>query len=184
METFLQHRKPLTMDENSEVQNQVEKLEHQRTILLRLLNNHQESTRKFKNIIANGQKKHNQIWVEITTEMRQTENQVKLLLDTILDKSWNSSEVNEIMTENVEIPDYVFRHADIELYNDKERKFIMDTLTKFEFSEEYSVPTKTVKETYKELGYSEDVVNAMRPRVFLDDVWEKGAKNVKFMRRV
>ena len=68
------------------------------------------------------------------------------------------------------------------MYNDKERKFLEDTLKAFTFSEEYTSPSKIVKEIYKGLGYSSDQVDNMRPRVFQDNVWGKGMKDVLYIK--
>ena len=136
LETFLHHTKPPSIEETNEAQNQVERLEYQRTIVLRLLQSHQDSTRKFKNVISNSKKKSDQIWAEITTEMREAENQVKLLLETILDSTILTSNEDDDMQQQQTLPDYLFRHTDINMYNDKEREFIMDTLKYFKVSED------------------------------------------------
>jgi hypothetical protein len=173
METFLNHRKPLTVDESNEAKAQLERFELQHSILLRLIQNHQEATRKFKNTMANAKKRTDQIWIELTAEMREAENQVKLLVETLVSNTTETSG---------QVPDYVFTNTDLNMYNEKERKFVEDTLDNFDFSEDYAIGTKQIKEIYKGLGYSEDVVNALRPRVFLEDVWEKGKKEVRYIR--
>ncbi len=173
---------PQEVDEETQVQHQLQQFEQQKTLLLRLLQNHQDSMRKFKNAIVNAKKKSDQIWVELTTEMREAEHQVKLLLETVIDSTISSS--NETVSEeSIELPSYVFRHTDISFYTEKERKFVLDTHSIFEISEEYSIPSKQVKELYKELGYGEEAINSMRSRIFVEDVWEKGKKEVKYMRR-
>jgi hypothetical protein len=70
------------------------------------------------------------------------------------------------------------------MYNDKERKFIEDTRKAFIFSESYSTPSKIVKDIYKDLGYSEDTVNTMRPKIFNVNVWEKGKTTVVGMKKL
>jgi len=185
METFLQYKKPVEKEDPTIAQYQIERFEYQRTILLRLLQNHQESTRKFKNTMVNARKKNDQIWIDLKVGMDESEHQVKLLIETLLDTSVTSTEVpNTAEQLQLQIPSYVFRHTDISLYNEKERKFLELTLKHFKFSEDYSSPAKTVKEIYKELGYSEDAVTAMRPRIFVDDVWEKGKKEVKYIQKI
>ena len=183
IETFLQYRKPASMEESNEAQHQVERLEFQRTVVLRLLKNHQESTRKFKNVIANAKKKNDQLWAELTTEMREAENQVKLLLETILDSSMLSSDTYEEDVE-MKLPDYIFRHTDINLYNDKEQKFLRDTMKLFKISEEYSTPSKAVRDIYKENGYSDHAIDSLRYRIFTDDAWEKGKNIVKYLKKI
>ena len=183
LETFLHHKNPIDKEDSTIAQYQIERFEYQRTILLRLLQNHQESTRKFKNTMVNARKKNEQIWVDLKVGMDEAEHQVKLLIETLLDTSVNSTELSTIK-ESIQIPSYVFRHTDIALYNDKERKFLMDTLKYFEFSEDYTSSAKSIKEVYKELGYNEDTVTSMRPRIFLDEVWEKGKKEVKYIKKI
>jgi len=175
METFINNRKPLTIEENTESQQQIEHLNLQRTIVLRLLQNHYDSTRKFKNTLANAKKRSDEIWTSLTVEMRESEHQVKLLLETIHDNTKTTSATNEL-------PDYIFCHNTLSMYNDKERKFIEDTLKAFTFSEEYSSSSKTVRDIYKSLGYSEDTVNSMRPKIFTEASWGKGKTIVNYMK--
>ena len=177
MEVFLINKKPATVDEESNAKIQLENFEYKRSVLLRLLKNHEDSTRKFKNVMNNAKKKNDQIWVELTTEMRETEYQVKLLLETLLDK-----DVEETVEKEVVLPEYVFRETNISMYNEREKTFIMDTLKGFTFSEEFSISTKNVKDIYKTLGYSEDSVNKLRIRVFSETAWGKGKTTVMGMK--
>jgi len=68
------------------------------------------------------------------------------------------------------------------MYNDKERKFIEDTCKAFTFSEEYSSSSKTIKEIYKALGYTEGAVDTMRPKIFNDEFWGKGVTSIHGMK--
>jgi len=167
--------------EEHEAVRQLERFEAQRTILLRLLNNHQEFIRKFKNSIANAKKKSEQQWLELASDLREAEHQVKLLIETFLDKSFTGKDKDA--TESSQLPNFVFTHTDLAMYGEKERQFIQDTLSIFEFDEDVIMNSKMVKDFYKELKYSEDQVNAMRPRVFVEGVWEKGSKEVRFFKR-
>jgi hypothetical protein len=175
METFINNRKPLTLEENTESQQQIEHLNLQRTIVLRLLQNHYDSTRKFKNTLANAKKRSDEIWTGLTVEMRESEHQVKLLLETIQDNTKPESSTTEL-------PVYIFRHTTLSMYNDKERKFIEDTRKIFTFSEEYNSSSKTVKEIYKTIGYNEGVVDSMRPKIFNDNFWGKGVTSIQGMK--
>lgn len=168
METFINYRKPLSIEESTDTQMQIEHFELQRTIVLRLLQNHQESTRRFKNTLANAKKRSDEIWTGLVVEMREAEHQVKLLLETMLDNSMSEK------TKSTELPDYIFSNTNITMYNEKERKFIEDTCKAFIFSEDYSTTSKCVKEIYKNLGYSEDTVNNMRHKIFTETMWGKG----------
>jgi len=170
METFINNRKPLSIEESTESQQQIEHLNLQRTIVLRLLQNHYDSTRKFKNTLANAKKRSDEIWTGLTVEMRESEHQVKLLLETIQD--------NTKAETTTELPCYIFRHTTLSMYNDKERKFIEDTRKVFTFSEEYSCSSKTIKEVYKNMGYTDGAVDNMRPKIFNDEVWGKGVTTI------
>ena len=167
--------------EEHEAVKQVERFEAQRTIMLRLLNNHQEFMRKFKNSIANAKKKSEQQWNELASDLREAEHHVKLLLETMLDKSFTGKEREE--TSSGQLPSYVFQHTDLEAYGEKERQFVVDTIALFDFDDEAIMTAKIVKDCYKELKYSEEQVNALRPKVFAEGVWEKGSKDVRFFKR-
>jgi hypothetical protein len=173
MESFINNRKPLTIEETNESQEMIEHLKYQQTIQLRLIQNHHETMKGLKNDIANGKKRMDQFWIDFTVRVKDAEHQVKLMLETIKEPSKH---------DNVELPDYIFCHNSLSMYNDKERKFIEDTLKVFTFSEEYSSPSKTVRDIYKSLGHSEDTVNSMRPKIFTEASWGKGKTIVNYMK--
>jgi uncharacterized protein YukE len=184
METFLQLRDKYKQEGTavSAAEQQIERFELQRSILLKLLQNHQESTRKFKNTIQNAKKKQEQIWLEIGIDMRESEHQVKLLLETLLEVNSSSVEEQDVKSADY-LPSYVFRIHDSSLCNEKERKFLKDLLTYFTVEEEASSPKKELKDVLKPLGYSEDAVNKYCERLLLEDVWEKGKQKVKHLQR-
>lgn len=157
--------------------------EQQRKSLLKVLQSHEEQTRKMKNTLLNAKKKHEQSWIEIMGDMRESEHSVKLLVETMLHFTIDDSDDEEADTEKAPtLPGYIFRQTDLKLFTEKERKFIQQTLEYFEFNEDYKVQTKDAKEIYKMLGYSDEALNTMRTRVLQDDVWERGKKEIKYMR--
>ena len=189
LEIFLQRRPSidkLDSGEDDQMKQKLSRFEQQRTVLLRLLQHHTDTIRSFKNTVLNAKKKQEQIWTEITTEIRQTEHNVKLLLETFLDTDMDSSKIEETpeleIVEKDIIPGYVFRHTEWTLYNERERKFLRDSLKTFEFSQDYSCSTKIIKDTYKSMGYTNDFVDSMRSNVFSESAWEKGKKEVKYMK--
>lgn len=188
IETFLGLREK-QMEHGEEVsaaELQVERFEIQRTIILKLLQNHQESTRKFKNTLMNAKKKQEQIWLELGVEMRESEHQVKLILETLLDVKGCTETVIEhtsSSSDKIILPSYVFRNTDIMTYNEKERKFLKDILSVMEFGDDYTCTKKELKDAMKTLGYTEDAVNKYCERYFLEDVWEKGKQKVKYLQR-
>lgn len=189
LEVFLLYRanKAAAEDGDSEARLQVHVLEQQRSILLRLVQNHQRATAKFKNTLVNAKKKSDQIWLDLTTEMRETEHQVKLLLETLLEVSSNGNQADPAAAEFEQnehsslLPSYIFKHTELFQYSEKQRKFIQDMLNLVEPGEEYSVPKKDLKEGLKSAGYSEDMVTKYAEQVFQEDVWGKG-KQVKYFR--
>ena len=187
LEVFLLYRasKAAVEDGDSEARLQVHVLEQQRSILLRLVQNHQRATSKFKNTLVNAKKKSDQIWLDLTTEMRETEHQVKLLLETLLEvTSPTDAAIAEIEADEQtpSLPEYIFKHTELFQYSEKQRKFIQDLLKIVEPGEEYSIAKKDLKECLKSSGYSEDAVTKFVEQVFQEDVWGKG-KMVKFFRQ-
>jgi hypothetical protein len=181
METFLLLReKHAPITNVSLAEQQVERFEIQRTILLKLVQNHQESMRKFKNTIQNAKKKQEQIWLEIGIDMREADHQVKLLLETLFDVNSTAEQEEQVET----LPSYVFRITDLSMYNEKERKFVKDLLAKFTIEEDASCPKKELKDVLKPLGYSDEAVSKYCERFLLEDVWEKGKMKVKYFKKV
>jgi hypothetical protein len=190
IETFLLYKDKTNTkgEEATAAEYQVEKFEIQRTILLKLLQSHQESIRKFKNTIQNAKKKQEQIWLEIGTDMREAEHQVKLILETLLDLNScvDEKEEDEIQSVNNELPhlpSYVFRNTDFMYYTEKERIFLKNLLTQFDIGEEYTCTKKELKDVLKPLGYSEETVNKQCERFFLEHVWGKGKQKLQYFKK-
>ncbi len=170
------------MAEETRAQRQIERFEQQRATILKVLQVHEEQTRKMKNTLMNAKKKHEQSWLDIMAEMRECEHRVKLLLETICEASIDVEEASGAESLDTAIPGYVFRYTDLSMYSEKERKFVMDLTEYFEFSEDYKSTTMAVKEVLTSLKYTEDQINSLRERVFQEDVWPKGKKEVRYMR--
>lgn len=173
-------------DDDTKAARQVQRFEQQRQIIVKLLKAHADQVKDFKNTIMNAKKKAEQHWTEILADMNECTHRVKMILETILEATIEDSPEDALAADEVQkvdIPSYIFRHADLSLYSDKERKFMLDTLRIFEFNEDYKISTKDLKDLYKQNGYAEDVVTAMRPRIFTEDAWDKGKKEVKYLRK-
>ena len=174
-----------TSDSNqdeSRAERQLELFQQQRKTVLKVLQSHEEQTRKMKNTLLNAKKKHEQSWIEIMSEMRDCEHRMKLLIETMFEFSIEEDTDADTDTDLSSLPGYVFRTTDIAMCTEKERKFLEDTCKHFDFHEDYKVSTKDAKEVYKKLGYSEDALTTMRTRLFQEDVWERGKKEIKYMR--
>lgn len=183
LEIFLKSMKPASFQgqvDESVAQRQLEFFEQHRKAMLKVIQNHEEQMRSMKNVLVNAKKKQEQSWLEIMGEMREAEHKVKLLLETLMDFSLDEDDNED--TKAVVLSPFVFRHTDIALFSEKERKFIQDTLQYFEIGEDYKVHTKDAKEIYKALGYTDESLTLMRTRVLQDDVWERGKKEIKYMR--
>jgi hypothetical protein len=166
------------------------RLEDVSSVLLILIRNHQLAMNKFKNLLAIHKKKNEQMWVELTTEHKEAENQVRLLMDTLVDGTKDGNELTDDTTHakslstlsdaELQIPDYVFKHTNLSLYNERERKFVRDCNELFIFDSTSSAKSVDVKTALIKKSWTEDSINTMRERVFLEDVWGKGKKEVKY----
>ena len=165
------------------------RLEDVTSVLLILIRNHQVAMNKFKNLLAIHKKKNEQMWVELTTEHKEAENQVRLLMDTLVDGTKDVNDLTENTTHttslshidtDLQIPDYVFKHTNLSLYNERERRFVKDCMELFMFDTTSAAKSVDVKTGLIKKNWSEDAINTMRERVFVEDVWGKGKKEVKY----
>jgi hypothetical protein len=182
LETFLHHRAAATQvghqDEETATRQLVERFEAHRGVVMRLLKKHEEATRRFKNTILNAKKKSESIWLDIMTEMREAESNVKLLIETMLEL-----DSEEEQTINQTLPPYLFRNTEQALYSQKERK-CLEELVKCgaEFHEDYSMPKKDLREALKGCGHTDDVLGKLLEQLFTEDAWNKGKPLVKYVR--
>lgn len=185
LETFLHHHAAASVQtskqsEESATRQLVERFESHRGVVMRLLKKHEEATRRFKNTILNAKKKSESIWLDIMTEMREAESNVKLLLETMLELDAEDSASGPAPAT---LPPYLFRNTDQALYAQKERK-CLEELFKCgaEFDEEYSMTKKDLREALKGCGYTEDVLGKLLEQLFTEDAWNKGKPLVKYVR--
>jgi hypothetical protein len=180
LEMFLKRRmseRPKTEHEEESLQTletRLGRIEANRAILQRLIQNHIDVMRKYKASVMNAKKKSDAIWADVLAGVKDAEHGVSLILSTLLD--------DEKQVEEIELAPFLFKHTDIAMYDEKQRAFIETTLALFEIGEEYKVTAKEVKEAYKTRGYSEGVVDGFRGTVLLEAAWEKGKKDVRGMR--
>ena len=184
LETFLHHRAVATQtsethtDSDTKAKQLVERFESHRGVVMRLLKKHEEATRRFKNTILNAKKKSESIWLDIMTEMREAESNVKLLIETMLEL-----DAEEEHSDNQTLPPYLFRNTDQALYSQKERK-CLEELVKCgaEYNEDYSMPKKDLREALKGCGHTDDVLGKLLEQLFTEDAWNKGKPLVKYVR--
>jgi len=171
-------------DSESEAAMQVARFTLQRSMLLKLLNAHYESTRKCKHTMVNAKKKHDQIWLELEGELRKSEHEVKLLLETLLDTEQSDDQQEITQQEQLTLPEFVFRTTDLMTYSEKEKQFLKDFCANFTFDTTYSCAKKEVKDSLKPLGYSDETVTKFCERFLLEDVWEKGRQKLKYVQKI
>jgi hypothetical protein len=187
-QTFLSYKETQKMgsgDDETLSKRLLDRFEHHRGIMLKLLKKHEESTRKFKNTIAHSKKQMDQTWQTISVEMREAENSVKLLLETMMEiptAETIQEEEEEVKEEQQELPEYVFRHTDLAMYTSKERKFVEQMLGLLEFGDELSILKKDLKELFKPYKYSDETISRFFEQVLMEDAWNKGGQKVRFMR--
>jgi hypothetical protein len=186
LETFLQlkdSQSTIPDTAGSEAEAKLERFETQRTMILKLLQHHQENTRIFKNNLQNAKKKQEQIWNDLSVDMLKAEHDIKLLLETLLDVHGSKDTTSDSTEQPLLLPSYIFYKTDLAMYNDKERKFLQILLDQFTCEEEASCTKKELKDVMKPMGYSDELVNKYCERFFLENVWEKGKKSFKCLRR-
>lgn len=184
LETFLHHRTAATTqaasDTDTDTKQLVERFESHRGVVMRLLKKHEEATRRFKNTILNAKKKSESIWLDIMTEMREAESNVKLLLETMLELD---TDEDTKQTDGQTLPHYLFRNTDQALYSQKERKCLEELMKcGAEYHEDYSMPKKDLREALKGCGHTDDVLGKLLEQLFTEDAWNKGKPLVKYVR--
>jgi hypothetical protein len=166
----------------------LERFEEHRQIVLRLLKDHEEKTRAFRNVIMNAKKKSEGIWTEISVEITKAEHSISLLLSTLLNvpKESDISVIEDIddSEETFVLPAFVFRNTELIFYNETQKKFIKDLFTIFEVDNDMktTITKKELKEKLKSLQYTDDTSSKLFEQVLLDDVWNKGKQTVKYLK--
>lgn len=154
----------------------LKELEDKISVILILARNHQTTVTKFKNLMNVHKKKHEQMWLELLTELREAENQVKLMMESLL--GGNSSATLTSISNG--LPLFIFRSETLSSFSEREQKFITDCMNLFTFNESQNMKAVDVKSCLGKLGWSEDQITLMRERVFQENVWIKGRKDVNF----
>ena len=151
----------------------VKQLEEKTSIILILVKNHMVTMTKFKNLMTIHKKKNEQMWLELTSELRESENQVRLMIETLIEES-------KVTKPNQEIPPYIFKYTDINQYADSHKRFISDCLDLFTFQDGQVTKTTEIKSLLGKRGWTDEQITQIREDVFVNDVWTKGKKEVKY----
>lgn len=176
LEVLVSRQNKVISQEKQEESEKQKALEERLQVLLILIRNHQGTVNRLKNLMNIHKKKHDQMWLELTTEFREAENQTRLCMEAVTDQGTGTLEHTAET-----LPEFVFKHQNLSLYNEKERKFIQTCQTLFEMSEEATSKSVEIKSALQKEGWSEDSIVALRERVFQEDVWVKGKKDVKYL---
>jgi hypothetical protein len=153
---------------------------------VRLLKDHEEKTKAFRNVIMNAKRKSEGIWTEIMAEIAKAESSVALVLTTLLAAPKLEDEDVAEDAQAPELPSYVFRNTDFIFYNAAQVKFIRDVLERFtiEADGKLAVSKKELKEALKDAGYTDDASSKLFEQVLLEDVWDKGKQKVRYFKRI
>jgi hypothetical protein len=183
-ETLIDYKSKTQKDNSQEntIKDITERFENHRNVMMKLLKKHEEYMRKFRNTIINAKKKSEQIWLDLGVDMREAENSVKLLLDTMLEIPENSVSTENSENKTVNLPGFIFKMVDFQLYSKKDQKFIKTLCDLLDFGEEYSMFKKDLKESLKQYGYSDDASGKVLEQILREDVWEKGKQKVNYIR--
>jgi hypothetical protein len=184
LETFLHYRTTATtsntQSETSEAKELTERFENHRGLMMRLLKKHEDAMRRFRNTVLNAKKKSESIWLDIMTEMREADANVKLLIETMLELETSESAIPSPSSKT--LPNYVFRYNDLALYGQKERRCVEEILRLAEFDDEYTTPKKELREALKDCGYTEETLGKALEQIFTEDAWNKGKIHVKYIK--
>ena len=174
-------------DGNDAAKRLLERFEEHRQIVMRLLKDHEEKTKAFRNVIMNAKRKSEGIWTEIMAEIAKAESSVALVLTTLLAAPKMEEEADtDAIEEAPELPSFVFRNTDFIFYNPTQAKFIRDVLARFtiETDAKTAIGKKELKDGLKEAGYTDDSASKLFEQVLLADVWDKGKQKVRYFKRI
>jgi hypothetical protein len=101
-------------------------------------------------------------------------------VNDLTENTTHSISLSHLVDTDLQIPDYVFKHTNLSLYNERERRFVKDCMELFMFDTTSAAKSVDVKTALIKKNWSEDAINTMRERVFVEDVWGKGKKEVKY----
>ena len=172
-------------DHDDSAKRLLERFEEHRQIVVRLLKDHEEKTKAFRNVIMNAKRKSEGIWTEIMAEIAKAESSVALVLTTLLAAPKLEDEDVAEDAQAPELPSYVFRNTDFIFYNAAQVKFIRDVLERFtiEADAKTTVGKKELKEALKDAGYTDDASSKLFEQVLLEDVWDKGKQKVRYFKK-
>lgn len=173
-------------DTNDAAKRLLERFEEHRQIVVRLLKDHEEKTKAFRNVIMNAKRKSEGIWTEIMAEIAKAESSVALVLTTLLAAPKLEDEVDAAAEDQaLELPSFVFRNTDFIFYNAAQTKFIRDVLERFtiETDAKVTIGKKDLKESLKDAGYTDDSASKFFEQVLLEDVWDKGKQKVRYFKK-
>ena len=172
-------------DGNDAAKRLLERFEEHRQIVVRLLKDHEEKTKAFRNVIMNAKRKSEGIWTEIMAEIAKAESSVALVLTTLLAAPKMDDDDEAVEQDTLELPSFVFRNTSLIFYNATQGKFIRDVLERFtiEADGKVSASKKELKEALKEAGYNDDTSSKLFEQVLLEDVWDKGKQKVRYFKK-
>lgn len=157
----------------------LQRAETQKALVLKLLQSHADAMKRLRNALLNAKKKQEQLWVELTADMRSAEAQIQVMLETLLSKDLPDTEPEQTdVPLNTEIPSYLFAKTD--RLTEAEQTFIKQTLEAFGIETDVKTAAKDIRDAYKRMGYSETALEGYRG-LFQDDVWPKGGRFVKYL---
>jgi cyanate lyase len=164
----------------------LERFEEHRQIVVRLLKDHEEKTKAFRNVIMNAKRKSEGIWTEIMAEIAKAESSVALVLTTLLAAPKMEDDETTAEQEELTLPSFVFRNTSMIFYNPTQAKFIRDVLARFtiEADGKTTITKKELKEGLKDAGYTDDATSKLYEQVLLEDVWDKGKQKVRYFKRI
>ena len=175
LEIFLKQRKKTETPDSSEV----ELLKRNAKVLLIMLQTHQGKMTDMKMHFQSMKKKIDTLWLEHQTKLRDTEQGVRLMLQTLLEGSEEEDESQMAVEETAIFKDYCWETLDA-----FEQKFITVLRKQFKISDDAKILAKEVREALASAGLTEKQQDRARESLLREDVWPKGSKDVRYLQKV
>ena len=147
-------------------------------IILLMIKSHQAKMSDLKNTFSSAKKKQDQLWTELQVKLKEVDNSTKQMLKMLLEQEDEEK-------EEVNDSEYlIFKPFQWDILSEVEKKFVQTIRKQFKIVEDAKMVAAEVRDTFKAAGISEEAIGKCREVLLTDDVWKKGAKDVKHLQKI
>jgi hypothetical protein len=176
-------------EQETVLQQRLERAEEHRQLIIRLFKHHDEETRSLRTEFMNVKKSFDEGWGRLNAKLTIAEQSIAGIIKTILVGPTvfsHQSETTESDSKKsrIELASHIFTKPDIQLYTPQQREFIEIILSNFEITTQESIQLqkKQFKDTIMTAGFTEDVVQRFCETVLVDSCWCKGKQKVRYLK--